>query len=455
MFAQESLLEQMRLLSVEEVLRPLLIQLVVIIATARLFAILARRLGQPAVVGEILAGILLGPSVFGLVAPQLFQTLFHPTLGELTPEASELLLSNLLTVLSQIGLILLLFLVGLEFDFSHLQYHGRTATVVAITGLVIPFALGVLLALAIYSWLPESPPLLGFLLFLGTSMAITAMPVLGRMMQEWGITRTRLATITITAAAAEDACGWILLASVAAISRAEFQFHVTLLMILGTLGFVVILWLARPGLHRFARLAVDRNSSELTPSGFSVLLVLIFLSALVTNVIGIFAIFGAFLLGAVLSTEQRFAQAVHQRLREMVTGFFLPLFFTYTGLRTNLGSLETWQLWAIAALVLAVAVMGKLGGCAGAGWLSGLKLREAACVGAMMNTRGLMELIVINVGKDLGVIPDSIYCMLVLMAVLTTLMTAPLVMLFMRGTELETAIREVECRRQRESAQTL
>jgi Kef-type K+ transport system membrane component KefB len=440
MFADASLLRQMRSVHVEELLLPLLVQLVLIIAVARLFAVLARRVGQPSVVGEILAGLVLGPSVLGLLSPQLFQLVFRPEVGGLPPEASDLMLSNVLTALSQVGLILLLFLVGLEFDFGHLKYHGKATLAISLAGLVLPFGLGALLGAATHGVVAADIPYVGFVLFMGTSMAITAMPVLGRMMLEWGITRTRLATVTIAAAAAEDACGWILLAAVAAAARAAFRPGDSLLMAAATASFGAFMVLVgRPLLARFTRAAL-RADGELSVNGLAALLVLIFLSAVVTNVIGIFAVFGAFLLGAVMPGEEAFREAVQRRLRDFVTGFFLPIFFAYTGLRTNVGTLESWPLWGLAAVVTLVAVAGKFGGCALAGWLAGLRPREAACVGAMMNTRGLMELVVINVGKDLGVIPDSVFCMLVLMALATTFMTTPLLMWFMRGTELEPSI---------------
>lgn len=438
---EASMLESMRQVSVEELLLPLLIQLVLILAFARVCAWLFRRLRQPAVVGEIAAGLILGPSVLGQLCPLLFQAVFRPALPGLGQEASDLLLSRVFTALSQVGLVLLLFLVGLEFDFRHLRWNGKATLAVALAGLAFPFALGAGLGLGIHGEVAANVPAAGFVLLLGTAMAITAIPVLGRMMLEMGITRTRLAAVTIAAAAAEDACGWILLAAVAALARSRFDPLHTLGMIAGTAAFALaMVFLARPLLSRFARKALEAGGGELSVNGLAATLVLLFLCAVVTNVIGIFAVFGAFVLGAVLSEEHAFRDAVNRRLRDFVTAFFLPVFFAYTGLRTNVGTLDSWQLWAVAAAVSLVAVLGKLGGCALAAWWAGLRPREAACVGVMMNTRGLMELVVANVGKDLGVIPDSVYCMLVLMALVTTLMTTPLLLRQMFGTELEAAV---------------
>jgi Kef-type K+ transport system membrane component KefB len=261
-------------------------------------------------------------------------------------------------------------------------------------------------------------------------------------MLDLGITRTRLAALTIAAAALEDAAGWILLAAVAAGARAAFSPLHTAGMITATAAFTLFLFLvARPILVRFVRRAMQAGNGELSVDALAALLVVLLCCAMTTSLIGIFAIFGAFLLGAVLSGEEAFREAINRRLRDFVTAFFLPIFFAYTGLRTRVDTLETWQLWALAAAVSAAAVLGKFGGCWLAGRLAGLSRRESACVGAMMNTRGLMELIVINVGKERGVIPDSVFCMLVLMALLTTFMTTPLLLRLMSGTELEEPIR--------------
>jgi Kef-type K+ transport system membrane component KefB len=438
MFADASLLDEMRKVDVEELLLPLLIQLAIIIAAARIFAWLFRRIGQPAVVGEVVAGLVLGPSVFGALAPAWFAATFRPVIGHLQADASDLLLSRVLTALAQIGLVLLLFLIGIEFDFGHLRRHGRIALGISLAGILLPFGLGVGLGLLIHPSLAPDVPVLGFVLFLGTALSITAIPVLGRIMMELGITRTRMATITISAAAIGDAVGWVLLATVAAMTKSAFEPMRTAGMVAATIGFALFMaFVARPFLAVFARRALAAGNGEVGIDYLSALLVLLLLCSIVTNLIGIFAIFGAFLLGATLSGEHAFREAINRRLRDFVTCFFLPVFFAYTGLRTNIGALDTWQLWLVAAAVSAAAVAGKVGGCALAAWASGMSPREGACVGILMNTRGLMELIVINVGKDLGVIPDSVFSMLVLMAVVTTFMTTPLLVRLARGTEIE------------------
>lgn len=442
--SDEAIIPILRGLHVEAVLLPVLLQLVVIILAARLVATLFRRLGQPAVVGEIAAGLILGPSLLGWVFPDLFQFLFAPTVEGVPPKAFEVIIHWVFTTFSQLGLILLLFLIGLEFDFGHLRWHGKAALSISITGVALPFVLGLGLAFVLHPHLEvhtrtgKAVPLLGFALFLGVALSITAIPILGRMMMEWNITRTRLGAVTISAAAVDDATGWILLAGVAAAVRSAFDWRNMLLMIGETVAFALLMvFVARPLLLRWARSALRRGDGEVSLNSLAVLLAIILLCAIATNLIGIFAIFGAFFLGAVLSGEDEFRAAVTRRLRDFVTVFFLPIFFTYTGLRTEILALDTPLMWGFCALVLAAAIVGKFAGCGLAAWWGGFSPREAGCIGVMMNTRALMELIVINLGWELGVIPRSVFCMLVLMALLTTIMTSPILLRLMRGTELE------------------
>jgi Kef-type K+ transport system membrane component KefB len=445
--APDRILEALKEVSLEAFLLPLLIQLALIIAAARLFAWLFRRIGQPAVVGEIAAGLILGPSVLGRLLPGLFDAVFHPPIAGLPSEAADLLLNRTLQVLAQIGLVLLLFLIGMEFDFGHLRWHGKSALSISLMGVIAPFGLGLLLGWWMHPVVAGGIQVLPFVLFMGTAMSITAIPILGRMMLEMGITRTRLAAITISSAAVDDAAGWILLATVAAIARAtltggEFNALLGLRMLAATVVFGVFMFLVvRPLLSRFFRWALRVGHGELGLNSLAVLLVVLFLCAVTTNLIGIFAIFGAFTLGAVLSGDHAFREAVNRRLRDFVTVFFLPVFFAYTGLRTYVDTVDSLTLWVFAAALSGTAILGKFGGCSLAAWMGGMKPHEAACIGVLMNTRALMELIVINEGKNLGVIPDSVFCMLVLMALLTTFMTTPLLLVLMRGTELEEPIR--------------
>jgi Kef-type K+ transport system membrane component KefB len=362
------------------------------------------------------------------------------------PELSDLLLDRIFGTVSHVGLVLLVFLVGLEFDFIHLRTHGRAALGISLTGILLPFGLGVALAPLIHPLLEAHPgsgqpvPLAGFTLFLGVALSITALPVLGRMMVELGITRTRLGTITITAAAVDDAIGWILLAAAAAVVRAELSPAAVALRVAFTTAFCAVMFLVvRPLLLSWVRRQVAAGA--LGAGGIAVLLVVLVGGAIATSWIGIYSIFGAFVLGAVLSDQIEFRDAVNRRLHDLITAFFLPIFFTYTGLRTNVGSISGAALWSCAALVLAAAVIGKLGGCALAARLTGFDRREAAMIGLMMNTRGLVGLVVVNQGYEMRVIPPSAYCMLVLVALLTTVVTTPALLAWMEGTELEEPIR--------------
>ena len=425
---------------VEAKLVVVLVQLSVIIVAARLFAAIFRKFGQPAVVGEIAAGLILGPSVLGSPhftwVHEYWAKLFHPA----DPGLQSL--TDVFTMLSQLGLIFLLFLIGLEFDFKHLKTSRGSSLAISFMGIVAPFGLGYVVAYLMFPHLGmDQSRFVGFALFMGTAMSITAIPILGRIMMELGITRTRLGAVTITASAIDDACGWILLATVSALVKSDFHVLDTLLMLGETLAFAAIMLFGiRPILVRWFARSLKKSDGNFTINSLAFLIIVMFLCAIATSIIGIFAIFGAFILGATMSDQDAFRHAVAERLRDFVTAFFLPIFFTYTGLRTDVGSVGNGTMWLFAAAVSAAAIIGKFGGCALAAKLSGFSNRESSCIGVMMNTRALMELIVINVGYDLGVIPRSVFCMLVIMALLTTVMTAPLLLRLMHGTELESYI---------------
>lgn len=422
-------------MQLEKLMLPLLWQLGLIILTARLMGILFRKIGQPEVMGEIFAGLLLGPSFLGALLPGVSAAVFQPVIEGVPPGT----IHWIFTSFSQIGLILLLFLVGMEFEFGHLREIGKATAVISLAGILAPFTLGLALSVWIFPQLfpalGQGPNFWGFALFLGTAMSITALPILGRILMDWNVTRTRLAVVSITAAAFDDAAGWILLAAVAAFVSTGFSMGESAWMIFltGAFGFAMI-FLVRPILKKIIPLLL--KDGEITVTGLTVVLVLLFLSAIATNLIGIFAIFGAFVFGACLCDEEAFRVAVQRRLRDFVTAFFLPIFFAYTGLRTKIGTLDSMDLWVMASLIIAASIVGKLVGCGLAAWWAGFDKRESACIGVLMNTRALMELIVINLGKDMGVIPDSVFCMLVMMALVTTFMTTPLIQWLSKGTEL-------------------
>lgn len=392
-----------------------LLQLTVIVLFSRIGSEIAARFSQSRVVGEIIVGIVLGPSLFGLLAPDVFHYVFRSS----SPEP--------MTILSQIGLILLMFQIGLEFDFSHLTAaRNRSAVMrIAAAGLIFPFGLG--LAFGYYSapvLSPNSNPLTSAL-FIATAFSITALPILGRIMMEFDMTRTQLGVIAISAAAINDVIGWLLLAVVTALAVSDFSTEnfVEKLALLG-LYIAVCWWLVRPALHKAIRHSVvteHRFSANL----LGLLIAAIFLSAMATYKIGIFAIFGGFMLGVLLHDQHEVVRAWKKKVGEFVTVFFLPIFFTYTGLRTNVGGLDSVALWGWCLLLVALATLGKFGGCYWAARWSGLNRQESKVIGIMMNTRALMELIIINVGFDLGVISQNVFTMLVLMAIVSTVVTTP------------------------------
>lgn len=428
----------------EESLRPLLVQLVVIILAARAGAVVARWLRQPSVVGEIVAGLLLGPSAFGAWFPELSAAVFHGGAGG---DAGGVMEASL-TSFSQVGLILLLFLIGIEFDFSHVRRQGRLSAAISLAGIAAPFAFGYGLAVAMTPRLDAlgataAIDARSFALFMGTAMSITAIPILGRILVEMGMQHTPLGATVVASAACDDAVGWTLLAAVSALAAGNFEIGRIAGIVGATLGFAALcLFVVRPLLLPRLKRSVHGDDAghggpRLSLGMLSLLLAILFVAAWTTSLIGIFAIFGAFLLGASLSGVPKVREAVTGQFADFVTVFFLPIFFTYTGLRTTIGSLDTPEAWGWAAAVMAVAVLGKWGGCGLAARLGGMPAGEASCVGVFMNTRALMELIVINVGMDLGVIPPAVACMLVLMAIGTTLMATPLAAWMLRGTQYE------------------
>lgn len=444
----EAALLSLRKLDVESLLLPVLLQIVVILVVARVFGILFRRIRQPTVVGEIVAGIVMGPSLLGLIAPEIFRWLFQPGMEDVPPLLARATFSKIFTVLAQVGLIFLLFLIGLEFDFAHLKVKLGPAIAICTVGIALPFALGFLIAPVLHPYLEAHPekgivPVFGMRVFVATALCITALPVLGRLMLEMGIQRTQLAAAVIAAAAIGDAVGWILLATVSSMAKAKFDVAATLIMIATTIAFFAFMSLVvRPLAIRYFRSVLTANNGQLSLNAMTALMVLLLLASIATNLIGIFAIFGAFALGAVLSDQEEFREAVTGRMSDFVTAFFLPIFFTYTGLRTDIGSLNSVAHWIICGVILATSILGKLAGCGLTARLVGFSWKEAGIVGAFMNTRGLMELIVINVGYDLGVIPRSLFGMLVIMAVVTTCMASPVVLRLRHGTEIDGPLKQ-------------
>jgi Kef-type K+ transport system membrane component KefB len=403
-----------------------LLELTIIVVAGRVGGALARRIGQSAAVGEIIVGILLGPSLFGLLAPHAFDFVFHSA----PPEP--------LTVLSNLGLVLLMFQIGMEFDFSHLTEPVNRSAVLRISlgCLVLPFAGGFGLGILIAHGAPPAARI-NTALFVATALSITALPMLGRIMMELNLTRTRVGVIAISAAAVNDVVGWLLLAFVTTLTVSEFvpsRFAIRVAMV-AAFGLVSVL-VVRPLLKKAIRSSPPRNG-KMSANLLGGILAVIFIAAMTTYQIGIFAIFGGFMMGVILYDESELVTAWRDRLGDFVTVFFLPIFFTYTGLRTSIGGLATSADWGWCAAIVAVATVTKLGGAYFMARRCGMDHPQSAMIGFMMNTRALMELIVLNVGLDLGVITPKLFTMLVIMAIVSTIITTPALRYFMPRAGLE------------------
>jgi Kef-type K+ transport system membrane component KefB/nucleotide-binding universal stress UspA family protein len=388
-------------------------QVAAIILVSRLFGLVARRFGQPLVIAEVVAGIALGPSLLGWLWPEAGQAIFP---------ASSL---GVLQLVSQLGLVLFMFLVGLELDPALLRGRGRASVAISHSSIVVPFALGALLAFELSDRLsPPTVPFLAFALFMGAAMSITAFPVLARILAERKLMRTKIGAVTIACAAVDDVTAWCLLAFVVAAARASGIQGAVVTSLLALVYIAVMLLVVRPALGRVAlRFA---NKEGLSQNVVAVTILLLLASAWATELIGIHALFGAFVFGAILPKDGGFARGLAEKLEDVVLVVLLPLFFAFSGVRTQIGLLSTPEAWWTCGLIILVACLGKFGGSFAAAKLTGLSWRESGAIGILMNTRGLMELIVLNIGLDLGVISPTLFTMMVLMALVTTFMTTPL-----------------------------
>jgi Kef-type K+ transport system membrane component KefB/nucleotide-binding universal stress UspA family protein len=390
-----------------------IVQAALIVTVSRLLGRLARFIDQPMVIAEIVAGVVLGPSLFGLVAPHAMAAIF--------PLASM----GLLSLLSQVGLILFMFLIGLELDPKLLRGRGHTSVVISQAGIFVPSLLGLVLGLYLHRRVaPPGVPYSSFVLFLAVSMSVTAFPVLARILTERRLLKSKVGAVSITCAAVNDVTAWCLLAFVVSFVRASGLAAAARTTACAVAYIAFMLLAVRPFLGRLAARVGDREG--LTQDRVAFILILLLASSWATELIGIHALFGAFLFGAVFPKEGGFARALTEKLEDLVVVFLLPLFFAYSGLRTQIGLLNTGEAWFMCALVILVACAGKFGGSAVAARLTGLSWRESSALGILMNTRGLMELIAINIGLDLGVISPTFFTMLVVMALVTTFATTPL-----------------------------
>jgi Kef-type K+ transport system membrane component KefB len=397
----------------------LLLQIIVIVLVARLFGRLAQFIKQPAVVGEIIAGICLGPSLLGWIWPGSSQFLFP----------AESLKS--LQFLSQIGLAFFMFIVGMELDAGKVKHKAHDAIMISHSSIVFPFFLGVLLAYYMFpSFAPVHVSFLSFALFMGIAMSITAFPVLARIVQERKLTGTPLGTLAITCAAADDITAWCMLAAVVAIAKASSLLGTLITLCAALLLVAIMMYLVKPWLAKKLQQFTTGNKSK---AAVALVFLVVLMSAWIAEVIGIHALFGAFLAGVIMPADSTVKDLLADKVEDVSVLLLLPIFFAFTGLRTQIGLLDHAQLWAMFGLIMLVAVGGKLGGSTLTAKLMGQSWTDALAIGALMNTRGLMELIVLNLGYDLGILSPQIFAMLVLMALATTFMTGPLLDLVKRA----------------------
>ncbi len=397
----------------------LLLQIICILVVSRIFGFLFGKIGQPTVIGEILAGIVLGPSLLGYYFPGAFHFLFAPnSLGNLY-------------VLSQIGLILFMFTIGMDLNLGALKEKMGVTYVISHASIVIPYFFGMVLAYFVYTdFAAGRTSFTSFALFVGISMSITAFPVLARIVQEKGLTKTHLGTLAIASAAINDVTAWCVLAIAIAIARTG-----SLVSSLYTIGISVVYVLGmflvvKPFMTRIGK--IYSNSEVLNKSIVAFLLLILIISSYTTEVIGIHALFGAFLAGVIMPPIPEFRRLIIEKVEDLSVTLLLPLFFVFTGLRTEIGLLNTPYLWTVCIIFIVVAISGKFIGGAFTARILGESWKNSLSIGVLMNTRGLMELIVLNIGYEMGIFPASVFVMLVIMALVTTFMTTPVLSLINR-----------------------
>jgi Kef-type K+ transport system membrane component KefB len=393
-------------------LAKLLLQVITIIIFARIFGFICKKIGQPSVIGEIIAGIFLGPSILGYLSPELSGFLFPP--------ASL----STLQFLSQIGLILFMFIVGMDVDMKMLGKKAPEAFVVSHASIIFPFALGMTLAYFIYNdFAYQSVKFLPFSLFIGISMSITAFPVLARILQERGLVKTRLGSLAISCAAIDDITAWCILAALIAIVKAGSFISSIYTILLAIVYVLFMLTLVRPFLKRLGEIYTSKEG--ISKPIVAIFFVTLLLSSFTTEIIGIHALFGAFMAGVIMPANINFRNVLIEKIEDVSLVLLLPIFFVITGLRTQIGLLNDLHSWMITFLIIIVAVTGKFVGSAISLKFVGQKWRESLIIGALMNTRGLMEIVVLNIGYDLGVLSPEVFSMLIIMALITTFMTGP------------------------------
>lgn len=391
----------------------LLLQIVVILIFVRFFGWICQKIGQPTVIGEIIAGVVLGPSLLGAYFPEVSAAIF--------PEWSI----GSIKLLSEIGLVLFMFIVGMELDLKVLKNRLNQAVVMSHTCIALLFVLGTILSYFIYSdFTTENTRFLPFALFMGIALSITAFPVLARIVHERGLNKTSLGGVVITTAAVDDITAWCLLAAVIAIAKAG-TFVSSLYVIGFAVIYVVIMFkLVRPFLQRIADLQTSRNI--ISKSVVGIFFLVLFLSAYITGIIGIHPLFGAFLAGVIMPANINFRKLFIDKIEDISLVVLLPLFFVHTGLNTTIGLLNDGSLWGLCILIIVIATVGKIAGIVLSARYLGFDWKSGLTIGALMNTRGLMQLVVLNIGLDLGILTPTVFVIMVVVALVTTFMTGPL-----------------------------
>jgi K+:H+ antiporter len=394
----------------------LLLEVCVILIATRLVGSLFQRLHQPRIIGEMIAGIMLGPSLLGWLAPQVMTTLFP--------------VSNFhyLKTLSQIGLLVFMYIVGFKLDTKFLATNKHTAVLISHSSIICPFVLGFFLACDLHSRLAtDVNSQTTFALFMGTAMSVTAFPVLARILTERGLMNTRPGVVTIACAAVDDVTAWLLLAVITLYAQTSARVVQLVYSIIGLALYFGLAWfVVRPGL-RWMQVICKRRGNLIHRA--LIVGLLLSASAGATEWLGIHALFGAFFAGCITPKDDPFVRDLCRKVEPYVGAILLPIFFALTGLRTSIALVSGLQMWLFCGLILIVAVAGKLGGSMISARLMGMSWREAGAIGVLMNTRGLMELVILNIGFELGLIPVSLFSMMVLMALITTFMTSPLLAL--------------------------
>lgn len=391
----------------------ILLQIIVILITCRIFNWLFTKIGQPSVIGEIIAGIVLGPSVLGYFFPDYLAFLFPPES-----------LDNI-ALISQFGLILFMFAIGMELDLKEVRSTLRQTILISHTSTIVPFAFGMILAYFVYGkYADPETPFVSFALFIGIAMSITAFPVLARIIQERGLTKTHLGTISLASAANGDLTAWCLLAVVVSIAQAGNMISASFNILFSILYMLFMFLIIRPFLRMIGN--IYHNHEVIAKGMVAFIFLLLIISVYMTEILGLHALFGAFIAGLVMPSNLKFRKIMTEKVEDTALSLFLPLFFVSTGLRTQFGLLDSPDLWLMCGIFILVAIVGKFGGAYFSARILGESPRNSLYIGALMNTRGLMELIILTIGYEMGILPPTIFVMLVIMTLVTTFMTAPL-----------------------------